>query len=250
MCTAVHITPSDTVLEIGPGEGVLTELLLATGATVIAIEKDASLIPRLQERFAKEIAQKKCILLEQDILSFSPEQSLLANTSYKLIANIPYYITGAIVEQFLSTVHQPTDMVLLVQKEVAVRMSASTAHPKNKKMSILSVAIQAYGTVEYITTVPAGAFVPAPSIDSAIVAIRSITRDFFIDCDEVLFFELLKKLFGQKRKQLFHTLKECVGDSAKTSTILEASEIPPTTRPETLSLQQWKILTQFTQKYR
>ncbi len=235
--TAGAIYANDIVLEIGPGQGVLTERLLRLAGKVIAIEKDRELIPLLKEKFAKEIAEERLDLLEEDILKFDPAVLRFYKKPYKLIANIPYYITGAIIEQFLSTPHQPEQLVLLVQKEVAQRIVA-----KDKKESVLSVAVRAYGVPQIIATVPAGAFSPAPKVDSAIISIKNISRDFFKTCNEELFFKTIKFIFGRKRKQIEGSLTEFIKNRALAKKILEESGIAPQTRPEEISLLQWKVL--------
>lgn len=248
---AADITNTDVVLEVGPGTGALTELLVASAKKVIAIEKDRDLIPILEEKFAAEIADGKLELLQADILDFDP--SILRKDlkiKYKLVANIPYYITGAIIEKFLSTVYQPEMMVLLIQKEVAERIIA-----RDRKESILSIAVKAYGIPKIIAKVPPGAFVPPPTVDSAILAITGISRVFFASprsssvgaeagCDEVLFFKVMKSVFGKKRKQIGGNLGEFLGDKEKALTALTAADIDPKTRPEDIGLQTWKTLTQ------
>lgn len=283
MVGAAQLSVSELVVEIGPGEGVLTAALLAQGAHVIAIEKDTDLIPQLSERFAAEIADGRLTLLTQDIMTFDPELLRTYGPHYKLVANIPYYITGAIIEQFLSTAHQPQTMVLLVQKEVAQRMAMvvpdSTGATKNTiKGSILSIITQSYGQVKVVATVPAGAFVPAPQVDSAIIAMSHISRDFFADCDEMLFLRVVKTLFGQKRRQVSGTLGVLLehslintnnsnistGDSTSRSmsththagddihisgkeratALLHACDLVPTVRAEDISLIKWKKVVQ------
>lgn len=242
---ASNPTADDIILEIGPGHGVLTERLLSVTAQVIAIEKDTDLIPVLEERFAQEIASEKLALIHADILKFDTTTFHPPLSTYKLVANIPYYITGAIIEKFLSTPYQPELMVLLMQKEVADRIIA-----RDKKESILSIAVKAYGTPKIVGKVPPGAFVPPPTVDSAILLIEGISRDFFIDpetkamlCNEALFFKVLKGVFGKKRKQIGGTLAELLGDKAATLRALEESLIDPKTRPEDIALVQWKTLT-------
>lgn len=246
---AANITPGEVVLEIGPGQGVLTQALLAAGAQVIAIEKDTDLIPLLQETFAEALTKQgagSLTLLHKDILQYEPEAlQVLAPQGYKLVANIPYYITGAIIEQFLNTPFQPKTMVLLLQKEVAERMIAKPGikqgkNGANNKGSILSIAIQSYGTVRIVGVVPPGAFSPMPTVDSAIIAIEGISRDFFADCDEKQFLLLVKTLFGQKRRQIGGTLGAFIGDSAKAQELLRSVSIDPRTRAEELTLEQWK----------
>lgn len=232
---AGDIRTDDVVLEIGPGQGVLTERLLSVAKKVIAIEKDRELIPVLHERFAREIAEGRLDIIEQDILKFDPAQ--LGTSRYKLIANIPYYITGAIIEQFLSTTQQPERMVLLIQKEVAERIVC-----RDGKQSVLSIAVGAYGVPKIIAKVPAGAFVPAPKVDSAILAITNISRGFFDTVSEKAFFNLVKAIFGKKRKQVGGSLAEYLGDKEKAHTILTALTISPKARPETLQKESFKAM--------
>lgn len=237
----------DIILEIGPGHGVLTERLVFFAGKVIAVEKDRELIPLLEERFADAIAGKKLEVLHKDILDFNPELlSFYTNHSYKLVANIPYYITGAIIEKFLSTPYQPSLMVLLMQKEVAERIIA-----RDKKESILSIAVKAYGTPKIVGKVPPGAFVPPPTVDSAILLIQNISRDFFINpqtkevlCNEALFFKVLKGVFGKKRKQIGGSLAELCGNKEFALQVLGVSFIDPKTRPEDIALHTWKKLIQ------
>ena len=157
---SAKISPGETILEIGPGLGVLTEKLLDAGAKVIAVEKDDSLFVFLKEKFGEKIN-----LIHEDILDFDSNDL----GKYKIVANIPYNITGAILEKFLSADNQPESMVLLVQKEVAERIVA-----RNNKESILSISVKAYGDPKYIEKVLAGSFVPAPNVDSAIILIKNM----------------------------------------------------------------------------
>ena len=244
-------TADDIILEIGPGHGVLTERLLSFTGKVIAVEKDRDLIPVLEERFVDAIAKGKLEILHKDILEFDPKLlSFYKDHPYKLVANIPYYITGAIIEKFLSTPYLPEHMVLLMQKEVAERIIA-----RDKKESILSIAVKAYGTPKIVGKVPPGAFVPPPTVDSAILLIENISRDFFIDpktkavlCNEALFFKVLKGVFGKKRKQIGGSLAELFNDKTLALHALEDSSINPKTRPEDISLATWKILAQALEK--
>jgi len=202
-----ELKPGETVLEIGPGRGVLTEALLETGAKVIAMEKDDRLIEHLREKFASQIENGSLTLISGDILNLDWVKLSAKNQTktYKLVANIPYYLTGQIIRKFLSEEkNQPARMVLMVQKEVAKRIVAS-----DKKESLLSIAVKVYGQPKYIKTVPAGAFEPRPKVDSAILLIANISRDNFKNqkIDEDKFFGILRLGFGQKRKMLANNLK-------------------------------------------
>ncbi len=213
---AGSVSIGDTILEIGPGKGALTEKLLSTGAHVVAIEKDQELVPYLQEKFAIDIEKGLFTLVEGDILEFDiesitkltppqspPSQGGKQLPNYKLVANIPYNITGAIIRMFLESKNQPTTMVLLVQKEVAVRIA------RDKKESILSLSVKVYGTPTYVSTVSKRYFNPAPKVDSAIIAVQGINRNRFVSqTHEAEFFKLVKTAFAHKRKQLAGNLKE------------------------------------------
>ncbi len=255
-----NIQVGETVLEVGPGKGVLTEALLAKGAKVVAVEKDDNLIPLLPEKFSSEISAQNFKLVHGDVLEFHPETHELEAGKYKLIANIPYYITGIFLRTFLASKHQPSHMVLMVQKEVAERIVAkgktkkSFKKGKNKapevisqgKESILSMSVKVYGTPEYIQTVKAGSFVPAPNVDSAILAIHNISKNFFSGFSEALFFELLKTGFAGKRKMLSNNLRkfyEAHPELFKGKTLLECltqAGIPEKARAEDLALNDWK----------
>ncbi|HTH93575.1 MAG TPA: 16S rRNA (adenine(1518)-N(6)/adenine(1519)-N(6))-dimethyltransferase RsmA [Candidatus Paceibacterota bacterium] len=239
ICQAGDIRNSDTILEIGPGTGVLTEGLLARAGKVIAVEKDTELIPLLEEKFSDELSSKKLTILQEDILNFDPSSRRSSLLGYKVVANIPYYITGAIIEKFLSTENQPERMVLLIQKEVAERIVA-----RDNKESILSIAVKAYGAPKIIAKVPAGAFNPPPKVDSAILSIENISRDFFTSTDETLFFKVMKGVFGKKRKQIGGTLAEILGNKDMARSDLAGAGIDPKTRPEDINLETWKKLTQ------
>jgi 16S rRNA (adenine1518-N6/adenine1519-N6)-dimethyltransferase len=231
---AGNLTSQDIVLEIGPGQGVLTEQLLAYGLQLIAVEKDDELYKFLQNKFGKEISSGKLVLVHGDILDFEPSSYNLAARSYKLIANIPYNITGAIIEKFLSNVHQPQMMVLLVQREVAQRI---VSH--NNKESILSISVKAYSTPRYVELVKAGSFVPAPKVDSAIIAIEGISRAFFTDFGEREFFKLLKAGFGTKRKKLSSNLANIFPKEKVQNCWLELG-LDPNLRAEDVDIHLWQ----------
>lgn len=235
--SAGEIVKGETVLEAGPGQGALTWKLLECGANVIAVEKDHDLIPLLSIQFEKQIRSGQLKLVEGDILEFIPSEHNLKKGEYKIIANIPYYITGIFIRHFLEHAAHPSGMVLLVQKEVAERIVS-----RDEKESMLSLSVKAYGSPKYIATVPAGAFRPAPKIDSAIIAIRNISKDFFSDITEHAFFETLHICFTGKRKQVKGSLKKKGKDETKVIEILERNDLSQKARPEEIPLHVWKEL--------
>jgi 16S rRNA (adenine1518-N6/adenine1519-N6)-dimethyltransferase len=174
MIHAARIEPNMTVLEIGPGKGILTRGLLNAGANVIAVEKDERSIDYMKENFAAEIDSGKLKLVQDDTLKIKPQDLDLKKKKYVIVANIPYYITGEILRKFLTAEAYPSRMVLLVQKEVAKRIVAT-----NGKESILSISVKAYGEPKYIDTVPKRFFRPMPSVDSAIILIDNMGKKTF-----------------------------------------------------------------------
>lgn len=227
----------DIILEIGPGEGVLTERLLRLAGKVIAVEKDDELFERLKNSLVRYIELDKLDLVHGDILDFDPSApSFYHDLTYKLIANIPYNITGAIFKKFLSADYQPELMVLLVQKEVAERIVA-----RDGKESILSISIKAYGKPKYIETVKAGSFVPAPSVDSAILLIEGISKDFFSSFSEDKFFELVRAGFSSKRKKLSSNLSTLFPKDEVEKAFADLG-IDTNTRAEDISIDTWKKL--------
>jgi len=277
MIGAAHLKNSDVVLEIGPGKGVLTKALLEKAGYVIAIEKDDRLIKTLQEKFDAEIKNKKLKLIHGDILTLDLTHYKLQATNYKLIANIPYYITGEILKKFLSSNIQPNVIVLLIQKEVAQRIVVREKKPLDSaqgKESILSLSVKVYGTPHYIQTVSARYFKPKPKVDSAILTIDNISKCFFQKAqintdgntdplrhplrlvgdearscseasqhtlDEKIFFEVVKKGFAHKRKLLIKNIGHLFSDQPIEKTFDDCS-VPHKARAENLSLKQWKCL--------
>lgn len=230
---AATLPEGATVLEIGPGTGLLTRALLKAGMRVIAVEADTDLIPVLEETFHADIAASRLSLIHADIRSFEPSTIL---GDYHLVANIPYYITGEIIRQFLSALHKPQSMTLLVQKEVAERIARA------KKESLLSVSVKAYGVPSYRFTVPRGAFRPAPNVDSAVLSISDIGKEPFSSTqEEVQFFEVVRAGFAHKRKRLSGNLKELF----PAPVVMEALErvgLRPDIRAEAVPHPLWRAI--------
>lgn len=257
---AGRVSNEDIVLEIGPGKGALTEKLLEKAGKVIAIEKDKDLIEILEEKFKQEIENGKFILINQDILEFDILEmqsnffsgprfsSLKARPDhdkkffafpYKIIANIPYNITGAILKKFLTENNQPKLMVLMVQNEVAKRIVAN-----DKKESILSISVKAYGNPKNIMKVSKKYFSPAPKVDSAIILIDNINKDLFEkeQIKEEDFWNIVHHGFAHKRKVLISNLKN-LKIKKDLNQIFEALYLDKKIRAEDLNLENWVKLT-------
>ena len=235
---AADLKKDDTVLEVGPGEGILTRRLLDGAGKVVAVEKDDGLISLLREKFSGDIASGKLILVHSDILDFDPKPNTLNEvpTSYKLVANIPYYITGKFLRKFLSGASQPSRMVLLLQKEVVDRIVA-----RNGKESLLSLSVKAFGHPRVIARVSADAFRPKPKVDSAILLIENISHKLFKNSEEELnFFKIIHAGFAHKRKKLTSNLKAALRiDLADT---FSKCGIHENSRSEDLLLTDWLCL--------
>jgi len=232
---AAHLTKDDTVLEVGPGKGVLTRALLARAKKVIAIEKDGSLIPLLQEMFANEIKEKRLVLVHADILDL--DLQTIIPKKYVVVANIPYYITGVFLRKMLGDERQPYRMVLMVQKEIAQRIVA-----RNKKESVLSISIKVYGTPSIIQKVPARFFRPKPKVDSAVLKIENISKqNFGRRVTEQKFFELVRLGFQHKRKLLLSNL-EVLYPKAVMQNKFRSCEVALNARAENLSVESWLCL--------
>jgi len=241
LADAAHIKKGNMVLEIGPGEGTLTKVLLEHGAKVIVVEKDRRLIPLLKEKFAKEVAAKKLIIVEGDALEFDISNYLPKTEKYKVVGNIPYYITGALLKKYLTAKIQTETLVFLMQKEVAERITNHGMQSKNPKESILSLSVKAYGQPAYIATVPRGAFAPAPKVDSAILAVTGISRRQFKNAEnEERFFKLVRAGFAQKRKLLKRNLEKILGKDALLA--LKNAAIEENARAEDIPLEKWLAL--------
>ncbi|MFG6098801.1 16S rRNA (adenine(1518)-N(6)/adenine(1519)-N(6))-dimethyltransferase RsmA [Leptothoe sp. ISB3NOV94-8A] len=237
---AAELCDTDRVLEIGPGQGVLTKGLVPFTQSVVAVEVDRDLVRRLQQQFQ---ASERFHLIEGDFLDVDLTAALADHPNFqspnKVVANIPYYITGPILEKLLGQIRQPNpqpydSIVLLVQKEVADRLYAE---PGTKAFNGLSVRIQYLAECELICPVPAKAFKPAPKVDSAVVRLRP--RTFPVQANNPKLLDtLVKQGFSQKRKMLRNNLKSLV-DREQLTKIMETMAIDPQVRAEQLSLEKW-----------
>jgi 16S rRNA (adenine1518-N6/adenine1519-N6)-dimethyltransferase len=229
---AAEIIEGETVLEIGPGTGVLTSALIDAGAKVVAVEADESLINNLEEVF-----EGKATIVHSDILSVIKNEEKqkelgFSEGGYKLVANLPYSITSSILEQFLVHAPRPSKMIVMVQREVADRITA-----KPGEMSVLSVMCQLYAKCKKVTNVKAGSFVPAPKVDSAVVQFV-LREDYSYNPEYVI--SLAKAGFSARRKQLHHNLSAGgYGKSEWIKKVLEKMGIDPRVRAQELSPEQW-----------
>ncbi|MEX2010366.1 MAG: 16S rRNA (adenine(1518)-N(6)/adenine(1519)-N(6))-dimethyltransferase RsmA [Parcubacteria group bacterium] len=235
---AADIKKGEVILEAGPGKGVLTKELLKKGAQVIAVEKDDRLAEYIKEIFDPEMKDGKLVLVHADILDFEIKLIMHGITHWKLISNIPYYITGQFLRKFLSARAQPERMVLILQKEVVERILA-----KDGKESILSLSVKAYGKPRFVQTIKAGSFTPMPKVDSAIVSIENISKEFFKGFTEDGFFSLVRAGFASKRKKLTSNLS---GEFPKEKVLLAFEELglDPNTRAEDVKLETWQKLSE------
>jgi len=231
---AAELTQSDTVIEVGPGLGVLTEEMINTAGRVVAIELDNRMAEILNNNLS---ACSNLTVVSQDVLKTDAAALLVKHGEkrYKVVANLPYYITSAVVRHFLEASLKPEIMVLTVQYEVAKQITASPG-----EMSLLSVSVQLYGRPKIVAKVPARAFYPAPDVDSAILRIDVYPQPK-VDTDNIeSFFRLVKAGFSANRKQLINSLSHGLGiTKAETQPLLEKAGIDPRRRAETISIEEW-----------
>ena len=237
LAQAVSPNAGETILEIGPGKGALTRELLRVSGRVIAVEKDHMLVDILKNEFKNEIENNRLTIVSVDIRDFDPENVGLRAGKYVLAANIPYYITGEIIRQFLTTDAHPRAIGLLIQKEVADRIIA-----RNGKESILSLSVKAYGTPKIVAKVSRGNFNPPPSVDSAILLIEGISKKTFVDVPEAAFFKVVKAGFSSKRKFLANNLANQF-PKASVAHAFTACNLKENVRAEDVPLEKWEMLT-------
>ncbi|MCX6761508.1 MAG: 16S rRNA (adenine(1518)-N(6)/adenine(1519)-N(6))-dimethyltransferase RsmA [Candidatus Moranbacteria bacterium] len=256
---AANLSADDLVIEVGPGEGVLTKELARLAGKVIAIETDEELAKKTARNLKFEILNLKSnpndkilnsksntTIVLGDILEINLPELILQNTKYqipdtkyKVVANIPYYITSPIIRLFLETKYPPTEMILMVQKEVAERICA-----KAGKMSILALSVQYYATPELLFTVPAKAFFPVPEVDSAVIRIARNKKQETRNKEGMKkFFRIVKAGFSAKRKTLVNNLSSSLKlEKAVVEEKLKQIEISQNQRAQELSLEDWKKL--------
>lgn len=224
--------PLDRVLEIGPGMGILTEALLRRGATVTAIELDDALAPRLEEHFRDE---RRFRIIHEDATAIDPVAIFEPGQTYRIVANLPYGVATVIIRHYLESAQPPSELVVMVQKEVAERMTATEGD-----LSLLTLAIQLYTEPEYLFTVPKEAFHPAPKVTSAVVRLRT-RPDPPLDLPaRERLFELATIAFQQKRKTLLNSLSRGLDiDKDALEERLTTVGIDPGIRPQALSFDAW-----------
>ena len=240
--SAAEPSPGDIVVEIGPGLGILTEGLAKRGARVIAVELDTKLVGLLKKRLA---AFPDVKIVHADILKVTPRQLLRDNLpaaelalGYKVIANLPYYITSPVLSHFLEAQPRPSQMVVMVQKEVGEAIAAAPG-----KMRLLSVKVQFYSKPSIISYVPAASFYPAPEVDSAILRLDVYSRPPIEVSDVTSFFGIVMHGFSAPRKQLRNSLAHSLEmPPGQVASLLEKAGIEAKRRAETLSLEEWREL--------
>ncbi len=245
MCDAADIKAGEMIVEIGPGTGALTRELLAREAQVVAVEADRRAIEVLESEFADAVSQGRLMIVGADARALDLSTLGLVDHAFKVVANIPYYLTGHLFRVFLESPIQPSSLVFLVQKEVGKRATASLE--RGEKESLLSLSIKAFGRPSYIKTVGKGHFSPPPKVDSAIVLVDDIGRRHFQDVDMGFFFEMLHLGFGQKRKQLAGNLSKRF-DREKVVLAIRSIGARDDARAEDVDLARWLSLTRLLTK--
>ena len=248
--SAAELSPGDIVVEIGPGLGILTEELARRGASIVAVEVDAKLVALLRKRLADFPDVR---IVRADILKVTPRQLLREDLpasdparSYKVIANLPYYITSPVLSHFLEAQPRPSEMVVMVQKEVGETIAAAPG-----KMRSISVKTQFYSKPVIVSYVPAASFYPPPKVDSVVLHLDVYSQPPMELSDVSGFFDIVMHGFSSPRKQLRNSLAHSLQlPPDQLASLLEKAGIEAKRRAETLSLQEWrelwKVLAPFT----
>jgi 16S rRNA (adenine1518-N6/adenine1519-N6)-dimethyltransferase len=232
LISAVALTPGDTVIEVGPGLGILTRELAKGADRVIAVERDTTMAVALQEAL---VPLPNVTIINADILESDPASLLGVDTTYKVVGTLPYYIATAVIRHFLEAQIRPLSIVVTVQKEVAQAIAAPIG-----KMSLLSVSVQLYGKPTIVDYIPPQSFYPPPKVDSAIVRVDLYERPQVAIADETTFFSVVRGGFSAPRKQLRNSLALGLEISTgEASSLLEEAGIALKRRAETLNLEEW-----------
>lgn len=229
--SALEPQPDETIIEIGPGRGALTKYLVESGANIIAIELDRDLIPILQKEFK---GYENFQIIEEDALQVDFSKFKIQNSKFKLVANLPYYISTAILQRLIEQREVFSEFILMLQKEVVERITAKVG---NSERGFLTVLVEAFCESEKLFDVSPNAFRPAPKVWSSIVRLK--VKENTIINDEKGFRDLLSLGFRQKRKTILNNLKESFSGAKE---ILEKSEIDSNRRAESLTLDEWQRL--------
>jgi 16S rRNA (adenine1518-N6/adenine1519-N6)-dimethyltransferase len=246
--SSAELTPADVIIEVGPGLGILTGELARQAGWVIAVELDnklAAILKKTQDSFDNVTIINKDILQVEPFVLINEEkagfpQAINNPFSYKLVANLPYYITAPVLRHFLEASLKPQTMVIMVQKEVAEAIVA-----KPGKMSVLSISVQFYGKPRIIADVPARSFYPVPEVDSAILQVIPYAQPAVKVTDEKGFFALVRAGFCTPRKQIANSLAQGLGlQKGEALSLLKEADIAPQRRAETLTLDEWARLWQ------
>jgi 16S rRNA (adenine1518-N6/adenine1519-N6)-dimethyltransferase len=232
---AAELSSADTVIEVGPGLGILTVELVRRAGNVVAVELDTKLASLLKRRLAS-LANLRVI--NADILKVSPSELLERTGHYKVVANLPYYITSPVLRYFAEASPKPSLMVVMVQKEVGEAIVAGPG-----KMSLLAVSLQVYSKPRIVSHVPAQCFYPQPKVDSVIVRFDLLPEPAVKVADMGGFFDLVRAGFSSPRKQLHNSLAHSLGmKPVEIILLLEGANIDSKRRAETLSLEEWAKL--------
>ena len=240
IAAAAEVQPTDTVLEIGPGLGSLTRYLAVSAKEVVAVELDQNLIPPLKAVVAP---YQNVRVVHGDILKLAPKE-LISADHYLVVANIPYYITSAVIRHVLENESKPRRVVLTIQKEVAERICAGPGD-----MSLLALSVQVYGAPRIAAHIPPEAFFPAPKVDSAVLVIDIYPLPLIHTEQLDTFFKLIKAGFSQKRKTLRNSLSSGLHIApSEAADLLTRVGIDPQRRAETLSIEEWEQLAKNSQR--